>query len=79
MPLPTDGFKSRTFILGLGALALVLGLSFAAAMADKISGDQWIELLKWSIPSILVPVLGKMGMDKFAEAKAVGSRNGSEQ
>jgi hypothetical protein len=67
--LPHDGWKSRKVWIGLG----VLGVLFAGCGAALIGGyatfDQVADLLKWGVPSVLLPQMAALGMDKIAESK----------
>ena len=78
-PLPTDGWRSRKIIIGAATLGLLIVLSFsclfikspgtevAIGTFDQVSGF-WQIL----VPSVLVPLMGALGLDKFAEAKREG-------
>jgi hypothetical protein len=71
--LPSDGWKSRKIIIGLAVLLLMVGLSFAMLfMDDVITSDQLLNFWQILVPSVLVPLMGALGLDKLAEAKANG-------
>ena len=75
-PLPSDGWKSRKVIIGAATMGVLVVLSFmclfiktpgattAIATFDQVSGF-WQIL----VPSVLVPLMGALGLDKLAEAK----------
>jgi hypothetical protein len=76
-PLPSDGWKSRKVIIGITVFAVMAIGGFACMLLEApgeastpiATFDQWAGLMKFTVPGVLVPLFGALGMDKIAEAK----------
>lgn len=75
-PLPSDGWKSRKLIIGLGLLVVVGVASFScmfvegADQAPVADFDQWSGFMWKFSAGVLTPLFAAIGLDKNAEAKA---------
>jgi len=77
-PIPHDGWHSRKLIAGGVTLVLFVGLSFSMMFVESpLSGEPLATSLQvfsfWAIlvPSVVIPVMGSLGIDKLAEARRV--------
>lgn len=74
-PLPHDGWKSRTFIVTVSVLGVLIAIATAAMFVTRPDGQpiiqaaQWTSFMQWLVPSVLLVAFGKAGSDKWAEAK----------
>jgi hypothetical protein len=76
-PLPSDGWKSRKVIIGITVFTVMAIGGFVCMLLEAPGGtgapiatfDQWAGLMKFTVPGVLVPLFGALGMDKIAEAK----------
>ena len=71
----SDGWKSRKLWVGIGALAVFVGLSFAMLFVSKpgsasdacdpiATSEQVIAFWQLLVPSVLVPLFTALGYDK---------------
>ena len=68
-PLPHDGWKSRKVIVGVGAWLLVFAGCAVSLATGKATFDQVQSALVWITPSVLLPLMGSLSLDKLAESK----------
>ena len=65
---PHDGWHSRKLKLALVALVAPFGVATVALFMGRMTGPEWISLVQWLVPGVLVPyVLGNVG-EKLAGA-----------
>ena len=79
--IPHDGWKSRKVRLGAGVLVAVIGIGAICVFVSVPGGegpvatfDQWKSLVTFVVPSVLLPLFGALGLDKFAQVKAANGK-----
>jgi len=68
--IPHDGWRSRKVITAGVVLGTLTGIATGALFAGFADFDQWASFLQAMVASVLVPLYGALGLDKFAQAKA---------
>lgn len=68
-PVPTDGFRSRKFIVTAVLSITVEAIASISLFVNKMDADQWIGFNQWLCPLMLAIFCGSTVWEKFVYKK----------